>query len=121
MIKKILLVDDSSPVRRALRSVIEMHPNWSVAGEAENGLEAIEKFRELSPDLVILDLSMPVMNGLDAARRIREISPSVCILLFTMYAYPALVENARKIGVNQVLSKADDSALLLGAVKSALA
>jgi CheY-like chemotaxis protein len=116
----ILLVDDSSAVRPALRAVIETQTNWQVAGEAENGLEAIEKFRELSPDVVILDLSMPRMNGLDAARHIRAISPSVRILLFTLHAYPYLVEDARKIGINQVVLK-DNAALLLGAVRSALA
>jgi DNA-binding NarL/FixJ family response regulator len=113
-------VDDSSVVRRSLRSVIENQTDWLIAGEAENGLEAIEKFCELCPDVIILDLSMPLMNGLDAARRIREISSSVCILLFTLHAYPYLVEDARKFGVNQVVSK-DDAALLLGAVRSALA
>ena len=116
----ILLVDDSSVVRRSLRSAIENQTNWLIAGEAENGLEAIEKFRELSPDVIILDLSMPLMNGLDAARRIREISSTVCILLFTLHAYPYLAEDARKIGVNKVVSK-DDASLLLGAVRSALA
>ncbi len=115
----ILLVDDSSVVRRSLRSVIESQTNWRVAGEAENGLEAIEKFRQLSPDVVILDLSMPLMNGLDAARRIREISSGVCILLFTLHAYPYLIEDARRIGINHVVSK-DDASGLLGTLQSKL-
>ena len=117
----ILLVDDSSTIRRSLRSLIESQTNWEIAGEAENGQEAIEKFRQLRPDVIILDLSMPVMNGLDAARSIRAISPEVRILLFTMHAYPHLVKDARKIGVNEVLSKSDDASRLLGAVRSALA
>lgn len=117
----ILLVDDSSAVRRALRLVIESQTNWQVAGEAENGLEGIEKFRELHPDVVILDLSMPVMNGLDAARRIREMSSDVRILLFTMHSYTYLMEDARKSGINQVVSKSDDASRLLGAVRSVLA
>jgi DNA-binding NarL/FixJ family response regulator len=116
----ILLVDDSSAVRRAVRSVIEAQSNWQVAGEATNGLEAIEKFRELAPDVVILDLSMPLMNGLDAARRIRELSPTVRILLFTMHAYPHLMEDAHKIGINHVLSKAEDASRLVGVLRSAL-
>lgn len=116
----ILLGDDSLAVRRALRAVIETQTNWRVAAEAENGLEAIEKFRELSPDVVILDLSMPLMNGLEVARHIREISPKACILLFTLHAYPYRLEDARRIGINHVVSK-DDAALLLGALRSALA
>ena len=116
----ILLVDDSSVVRRALRAVIESQTNWRVVGEAENGLEGIEKFRELTPDAVILDLSMPVMNGLDAARRIREISHSVHIVLFTLHAYPYLMEDARKIGIDKVVLKGD-APRLLSALRSALA
>jgi len=110
----------ASVVRRSLRSVIESQTNWRVAGEDENGLEAIEKFRELSPDVVILDLSMPLMNGLDAARRIREISSGVCILLFTLHAYPYLIEDARRIGINHIVSK-DDASGLLGTLQSKLA
>jgi DNA-binding NarL/FixJ family response regulator len=100
--------------------VLEGESNWRIAAEATNGLEAVEKFRELSPDVVILDLSMPLMNGLDAARRIRELSPTVRILLFTMHAYPHLMDDARKIGINHVVSKAEDASRLVGALRSAL-
>ncbi len=116
----ILLVDDSYAVRRALRSVIESQTDWQIAGEAENGLQAIEKFRELSPDVVILDLSMPVMNGLEAARRIREISHSAFLFLFTLHAYPNLMEEALKSGINNVVSK-QDAPLLLSVLHAALA
>jgi DNA-binding NarL/FixJ family response regulator len=120
MYVKILIVDDSPAIRRSLRSLIAEQTDWTIIGEAENGKVAIEKSRELEPDVIILDLSMPVMNGLDAAREIRESSPNVHILLFTMHAYPHLVEDARNFGVNKVVSKSEDPARLLGAVRSLL-
>lgn len=59
----ILIVDDNAAVRRSLRRVLESHPQWEVCGEAANGCEAITKAQELQPDLIVLDLSMPVMNA----------------------------------------------------------
>jgi hypothetical protein len=66
----ILIVDDSSLIRHTLRSFIEQTNEWQVCGEAENGAVAIEKVKELHPDVVILDLQMPVMDGLEAAGQI---------------------------------------------------
>ena len=77
--------DDSPDVRRNLRAILEEHSGWNVCGEAENGMEAIEKAKELQPDTVILDLSMPVMNGLDAAREIRKLLPSAQLFLFSAF------------------------------------
>ena len=118
----ILLVDDSSIIRRGLRLFIERQTDWEVCGEAENGQQAVEMVKRLSPDVVILDLAMPVMNGLDAARHIRMFAPDAYILLFTLQAYPQLVEEAQKVGINQVLSKDGEVATtVLGAVRSLLA
>lgn len=64
--KSVLLVDDSAEIRRAVRPLFDSHPTFQVVGEAEHGCEAIEKAASLRPDLIILDLSMPVMNGLEA-------------------------------------------------------
>src|SRR6201981_1465524 len=62
-----IIADDSAPVRRSLRSFIEQNSGWEICGEAENGKVAVEKVKELHPDIVILDFQMPVMNGLEAA------------------------------------------------------
>jgi DNA-binding NarL/FixJ family response regulator len=122
MALRILLVDDSVVVRRAVRSCIESQTDWEVCGEAGNGKVAIEMVQTLLPNVVILDLSMPVMNGLDAAPRIRTLAPEAYILLFTLQAYPDLVEDARKVGVDKVLSKsAVAGPSLVGAVRSFLA
>ena len=69
------------------------------------GRLAVEMTQTLSPDVVILDLSMPVMNGLDAAREIRRIAPDVCVLMYTLNVYPRLLEDANKVGIKNVLSK----------------
>ena len=76
-----------------------------VCGEAENGENAVARVKELIPDLVILDLQMPVMNGLDAARRIAQIAPQLPMLMFTMYSSEYLVTEARAAGIKDVFSK----------------
>src|SRR6185437_9643384 len=86
---RILIADDSDPLRRSLREAIESNPAWQVCGEAVNGAEAVEMAKKLNPDLVILDLAMPVMNGLDAAERLSWEIP-----------------HARMVGVSGLISKA---------------
>jgi DNA-binding NarL/FixJ family response regulator len=94
-------------MRRALRRWIEQNPNWKVCAEAPNGAVAIEKVKELLPDLVILDLSMPVMNGLEAARHIKEIAPTTPMVMFTMYVSDALTKDAQAAGIQCVVSKTE--------------
>jgi two-component system, chemotaxis family, chemotaxis protein CheY len=105
MSAQILIVDDSPFLRRSIRSSIEQNTDWQVCGEAENGQVAIEKTKEFDPDLIILDLAMPIMNGLDAARHIAGFAPGVAILLFTMHGSRELLKYAELIGIKQVLSK----------------
>ena len=105
MSAQILIVDDSPFLRSSIRSSIEQNTDWQVCGEAENGQVAIEKTRELHPDLIILDLAMPIMNGLDAARHIAGFAPGVDIVLFTMHGSRELSKFAELIGIKLVLSK----------------
>jgi DNA-binding NarL/FixJ family response regulator len=88
-----------------LRTVFEDTPGWEVCGEAENGRDAIEKARELKPDLIVLDLSMPVMNGLEAAPILRQMLPTVPIILFTLHGNKCLEREALSAGVTAVISK----------------
>jgi len=106
--RRILIVDDSSMVRSSLRSWFENSSEWQVCGEAENGKIAVEKVEELHPDVVILDLQMPVMNGLEAARQISDRSPNTAMLMFTMHTSAELVRAARAVGVRDVVSKSDE-------------
>jgi two-component system response regulator NreC len=116
---KILVVDDASAIRRSMRLYLEQEGDWTICGEAENGKVAVDRVRELRPDVVILDLSMPVMNGLEAARAIKTISPDTRILMFTLHNYPYLSDEAQKAGIDHVLSKTDSmGGQLLQAVRS---
>jgi DNA-binding NarL/FixJ family response regulator len=103
----ILIVDDSPVVRHALRSSLEECPDWIVCGEAGDGQEAIEKSKELNPDLVILDLSMPGMDGLAAARELNRTQPAVLLLMFTTFNSPNLEKEAMAAGCAGVISKSD--------------
>jgi len=116
---RILVVDDVPAIRHSMRLYLEQEAGWVICGEAENGKVAIDRVLELQPDVVILDLSMPVMNGLDAARAIKAVAPGTHILMFTLHSYPYLLDEARKVGIDQVLSKADSAgADLLQAVRT---
>lgn len=104
---QILIVDDSRALRSSIRTCIEQDTDWQVCGEAENGQVAIEKVMELHPDIVVLDLAMPVMNGLDAAREITSIAPNLAMVLFTIYVSRELETEAKAVGIGDVVSKAE--------------
>jgi two-component system, NarL family, response regulator NreC len=101
----ILIVDDNTLGRHSVRASIEQNTDWRVCGEAENGKVAVEKVRALRPDVVILDLQMPVMNGLEAAREIRLLAPNTAMIMFTMHSCEQLVKEARAAGIRDVVSK----------------
>jgi DNA-binding NarL/FixJ family response regulator len=102
---QILLADDNDLARKMLKTLLELQPDWKVCGEAANGLEAVQKAAELKPDIIILDLAMPVMDGLNAAREIVSSSPAVAILLHTNHNFPSLEMEAKKNGIREVISK----------------
>jgi len=110
MAYSILLVDDSPHIRSILRSYFEHDPDWRVCGEAENGEVALQRVKELQPDIVLLDFQMPIMNGLEAARRIRLLAPGITMLMFTMHYSEQLVKEAQAAGIKEVLSKSADIA-----------
>jgi YesN/AraC family two-component response regulator len=82
MAKTVLIVDDNAYIRLALCRIFKCDADFEVCGEGENGREAIAKARELHPDLIVLDLSMPVMNGLDAARELKRLMPTVLLIMY---------------------------------------
>ena len=98
---RILIADDHEIMRRGVRSVLESHREVDVC-EAQNGVEAVQKTKEMKPDLVILDVSMPLLDGFSAARQIKEMSPLTPILIFSLHRTEAFMEVARKIGANAI-------------------
>jgi DNA-binding NarL/FixJ family response regulator len=105
MTARIVLADDHEIVRTGIRTLLDGHPPWQVCGEAENGKEAVEKVLKLKPDLVVLDLSMPLMNGIEAAREIRKQSPQTKIIIFSMHDSPRIAEEAVHAGADAYLAK----------------
>ena len=118
---KILIVDDSPLLRRLLRLYLEYDSEWEVCGEAENGLIAVGKVKDLVPDIVILDLAMPVMDGLEAARQIALIAPATITVLFTMQECAGLSAEAKAAGIRDVVSKSAGADKLLNSLKALLA
>ena len=117
--KCILLVDDSAIVRLAVCRMFEAN-GYRICGEAENGKEAIEKAEQLHPDLIVLDLSMPVMNGLEAAHILSRTMPAVPLILYSNYAGILRQEDARSAGISAVVSKDKAASFLVSAAQSLL-
>jgi DNA-binding NarL/FixJ family response regulator len=115
--KRILVVDDNAPIRDLVREFIESRPGFEICGEATDGLEGIEKGRELKPDLIVMDFLMPGINGLQAAVLLHQIVPNGPIILFTFYKDVIPSRLAHDAGVASVLSKTDQLATLADEVQ----
>lgn len=110
----VLIVDDSESVRISVRALFEAEPDFTVIGEAVNGLDAIGKAEELLPELIVLDLSMPIMNGLEAAETLKSNLPTTPIFVLTAHGGPEVDRAARAAGVDAVYSKSDDLRKMVG-------
>ena len=119
MAKTILIVDDNTYVRRTVCELFKREEDFTVCGEAANGREAIVKALELHPDLIVLDLSMPVMNGLDAARELKRLMPEVRLIMYTMFG-AMLQEQAQLAGISEVISKSQPAARLVSTARNLL-
>ena len=95
---KVLLADDHSLVRTGIKGILERSPDIRVVGEASDGQEAVEQYKALRPDVVILDISMPVMDGLESTKSLLAIDPQVPILILTMYPERQYAVRALKAG-----------------------
>ncbi len=95
---RIMIADDEPHIRSALRTIVENHRDWTVCGEAVDGVKAIEKAEELHPDLILMDVSMPNLDGISATPRIRERVPDAGILILTLHESLDLARMAAKAG-----------------------
>lgn len=111
-VKTVLVVDDVESERTAIRTAIESRTKFRVCGEAANGVEAIRQANELKPDLVLMDLAMPLMNGFEAAKVLTTTMPTVPVVLLTLHA-DLIGPRSSVRGVTLVLSKDDGLAPLL--------
>jgi DNA-binding NarL/FixJ family response regulator len=117
---RILIADDHPIIRRVVRSTLQQHPHFDVCGEAVNGAEAIAAARKLKPDVVVLNVSMPVMNGLDAAREIKMILPESAIVILSQNADRHFIAEAKSLGVQAYVVKTKAGESLVKAVEGAV-
>ena len=115
---RILIVEDQRIVREGLRAVLEDEPEIAIVGEAADGQAALEQFARLRPDVVLMDLQMPVVDGPEATRRIRELAPEARILVLTTYATDEFIVKALRAGAQGYLLKDASADELLGAIRS---
>ena len=111
MAKTVLIVDDNAFIRHALCELFKREADFEVCGEAENGKEAIEKAQELRPDLIVLDLSMPVI--LDAARVLKRLVPAVPLIMYSALGDEYAEQQARSMGISQLVSKSVHASALI--------
>jgi DNA-binding NarL/FixJ family response regulator len=109
---RILVADDNPAIRRCLRGLLDQQSDWLVCDEVSNGKEAVERFRQIKPDLIVIDFQMPEMNGLDAARHIVKLSPKTPILMVTIHLSKQLSDEARKAGIRGACAKTNIGAVI---------
>ena len=109
---RILIVDDEKTVRSAVQKLLGTRAEWTVVGEATDGADAVGKARELEPDVVIMDVTMPQMNGLEATPEIKKALPAVEILIFTQHDSSQILREAEKAGASGCLLKSQANWLI---------
>ena len=118
--KRILIVDDGEEVRQVMRAVFEARTGYEVCGEASNGAEAVQKALALKPDLMLLDVAMPLLNGVEVASVLAGSMPEMPIVLYTMYNELLGLSLASAVGAKAVISKADGINKLIECVQGLL-
>ena len=116
----VLIVDGNQVVRQALRDLFTREGDFNVCGEAEDGRQGVEKAQMLQPDLIVTDLSMPVMNGLEETRILKKVMPTVPVIIFTAHSDPFLEKEAAAAGVSAVVSKSQAVTVLVAMARSLL-
>jgi DNA-binding NarL/FixJ family response regulator len=118
---KILIADDHEVVRQGIRRILQVRPGWEICGEAKDGIEAIQMAKALNPDVIILDVSMPVLGGLGAADDILRTNPKIKILIFTLDESRTLRMLVQRCGARGLVVKSEASNVLVDALDCVLA
>jgi DNA-binding NarL/FixJ family response regulator len=113
----VLLVDDHSVFLEGLRTLLEAERDLHVVGMAGNGKEAVEFFASLNPDVVVMDIAMPVLNGVEATRQILKAHPGARVLILSAFSNPSCKEQVRELGVMGYLSKENSSRIIAQAIR----
>jgi len=117
---RVLIVDDHAAIRPGVQGILHSFPEWDLCGEAENGQEAVRMAEELRPEVIIMDMSMPVLNGLEATRLIRNSLPATKVLLLTLHSSTELVRSAFRAGARGYVLKSDAEQELMRALNVVL-
>ncbi len=115
---RLLLVDDHTILREGIRTLLESQPDFEVVGEAENGRAALALTRQLAPDIVLMDLAMPLLNGLEATEQIRRAYRCVRVLILTMHENEEYIRRALAAGASGYLLKDTSSTELFSAIRA---
>jgi two-component system, NarL family, nitrate/nitrite response regulator NarL len=117
---RILVADDHEVMRLGIRNLLEAVPKWSVCAEASNGQEAIERAIACEPDIVIMDITMPVMNGLEAAKVISRSRPDIPVILFSLHLSDEMISSLDRAAIRGAVCKGDAARDLVEAVNRVL-
>ena len=118
--KSILIVDDNPVIRCSLRKLLQAQPDWIICGEAEDGCDGIEKAAKLRPDLIVIDLAMPVLNGVVATSVLKRLMPAVPIVMFTSFVDPHIKKTAMAAGLDEFVDKSESPETLLSCIEQLL-
>ena len=118
---RILIADDHALIRRTVRAALERHPRFEVCAEASDGLQAIEEAQKLKPDVVVLNVTMPILNGFQAAREIRSSLPETAIVILSSNADERFIQEAKRIGAKAYVAKTRAGQELVRAIEAAVA
>ncbi|GAC1626382.1 MAG: hypothetical protein PVS2B2_08460 [Candidatus Acidiferrum sp.] len=117
---EILLVEDNLKLRQLLKGLIEAHTGWHVCGDTGDGLEAVAKAIELKPDVAVLDFALARLNGLQVAEKLLSACPTLAVILHTVHVFPAMIAEAKKVGIRDVVSKTETAGKLLDSIERLL-
>ncbi len=116
----IVLADDHTVVRQGLAKLLEAEPGFKVVGEAENGREAVGKVEKLLPDVVLMDIAMPMLNGIEATRQIKKISPKTKVVILSMHSHARYINELFGLGASGYLLKNSTGSDIVAAIRAAL-